>query len=225
MRDLNELNIRDKSFLQEILAIKTIDNCNLEDFFISPANKDAYEAAISSVIGVKPYENILLIEGAKSSGKTLLAAVLASRNNGSIIKNANQIHNNSLLAIIDDADLLGEEEVFHIFNTCSNQNIKLIIFAKANWQISLADLRSRINSIKKISIKEPDDELIKIIISREFSKRSIFVNEKIIEYLASRLDRNFASLLAQIEEIDQFCLANKKNLSLKSVHEWMRGLT
>jgi chromosomal replication initiation ATPase DnaA len=205
---------------QVALKLKLSDEFHLDDYFISNSNKDAYSATTNQILGIKPYDNVLIIRGAKSSGKSFLAKIVATTQNGKIISSLEEFDSLNLY-IIDDPEKLDETNILHIFNHTVNNKKKLILFANKNWNIKLKDLSSRINSIKGISINEPDDELMEVIISREFSKRSIEVGRDVINYLKTRIERNFQKIFMFIDGLDKFCLTNKRNITVKAASEFM----
>lgn len=195
-----------------------------EDFCISDSNRNAYEACLKEKIGFPPFENILLISGPKSSGKSFLSFIISQKIGALSIKSVNCLSFDVPIYIIDDANLLEEKILFHIFNIASENHKKLILISSNDWEIKLPDLKSRINSIKKTEISEPDDELIEIILVKEFSKRSLEINREVINYLKIRLNRNFAEIIQNIASIDEHCLKNKKNLSLRAISNWMKSM-
>lgn len=194
-----------------------------EDFCISSSNKAAYEACLEEKIGFPPYENILLIAGPKSSGKSFLSFIISQKLGALSVNSLAELSLDAPIYIIDDAHLLEEKTLFHIFNIASENHKKLILISSNDWEIKLPDLKSRINSVKKVEIGEPGDELIEIILVKEFSKRSLEINREVINYLKTRLNRNFAEIIQNIASIDEYCLKNKKNLSLKAVSGWMKS--
>ena len=69
-------------------------------------------------------------------------------------------------------------------------------------KINLADLASRINSVNKIDILMIDDELMRILIFKQFSNLSILINDDVINYLIKILPREFSKILSIISKIN-----------------------
>lgn len=191
---------------QKTFSLSETISISDEDFFISDSNRLAYESIFATPLGYEPYNNILIIKGPKSSGKSFLAK-LASKKRTNI-------------QILDDINMLEEEYVFHYINNSALNKIDSIFFAEKNWSPKLKDLSSRINSIKTVYIEEPDDILIEIIIAKKFSDKSLSVTNDLITYLKTRLPRNFYEISRFVDEFDQYCLSNKKNISIKSAHDF-----
>ena len=196
----------------------------LKYFFVTDANRDAINAALSYDIGFDPLKYCLIIYGSKFSGKTLLLKSLEEQKSAQFINSLDQIINSKAdLFVLDDADSCNEEELLHIINNSNNRQKKLILTASINWQPSLSDLRSRINSIKNVEIKNPDDELIEYIISSYFSEKSINLPSDCLNYIKHRISRDYSEIRKITKEIDEFCLAEKRNLNLKSLSDYFRN--
>ncbi|NDB82985.1 MAG: hypothetical protein EB127_09650 [Alphaproteobacteria bacterium] len=215
----------DKKLSRQILLdINRANNTLSEELVVSSSNEEAIKSLQSGKLGVMPYENILLIEGPASSGKTILASILANYRNGKIIQDASDISSDYNLYIVDNAEDIREQDLLHIFNSCVSYKLHLIIFARNLGNISLPDLSSRIKAIKSVRINEPDDEMTQMIIIKEFSKRSIFVSSDVIQFLSNRVERNFEDIILRISQIDEYCLKRKKNVSIRSISRALKDL-
>ncbi len=214
--------MEESKILQQAIKLEPrSDVYNIEDFFISMCNKDAYESVFLSPVGYMPYLYCLLIRGGKSSGKTSLAQVARDYKNATIANDMQEIKNQEKqLYIIDNCDLWEEEDLFHSINLCSENQSNLILFADVEWKPNLLDLSSRINSMKEQIIAEPDDEMMEVIIASEFSKRSIAITKEVINYLKPRVARNYISIKNVINKIDIFSLENKKNITVRTLHNF-----
>lgn len=202
---------------QTTLPLKENSIYDLEDFIVSSSNKEAYDALHRNLLGVGPYENILIIKGPASSGKTFLSNIAADYRGGFFISNTEELtRENIRTAIVDDADKKEESELFHIINTANEYSKELIIFTNSQMNIKLADLSSRFSAINTKYLYQPDDDLFEIFVLSLLSKKEINAKKELINYLKPRLPRNFLKIKEFIEQLDKFCLENKKNLSVKS---------
>jgi chromosomal replication initiation ATPase DnaA len=206
---------------QKVLKLESHDNYELEDYYVSNSNLEAYNAITQEITGIMPYKDIILIQGKKSSGKSFLAKILSRIHNGKTLSKLEDFFGSSVF-IVDNAEKIPEIDLFHIFNKSVDNNKKLVLFSNPNWKIKLKDLESRINSIRTIHIKEPDDYLLEVIISKEFSKRSIEVSKDIINYIKSRVDRDFEKISEFIKAFDNFCLVNRRNITIRAVHDYLK---
>ena len=86
--------------------------------------------------------------------------------------------------IIEDIELWDEQKALHCFNLISEYRKYLLITTKNSVNnFALQDLSSRINSVIKLEIKRPDDELMRILIFKHFSDHAVIVSDNVIEYL------------------------------------------
>lgn len=213
---------------QSTLNLKSEKKFFEEDYIISSSNIDAYSSInAEGSIGFSPFENILIIRGEKSSGKTFLSKIFYAKNNAEFINSHEEIiqkmkYFNSF--IIDDAEKLNQESLFHAINLSKEYSKNLIIFMNKKFEASLPDLKSRLASIKTSDIKKADDNLIEIFITSCFSKKAINVNKETINFIKNRISREFSDIENFIDSLDKYCLKNKKNLNIKSASSFLRSV-
>jgi DnaA family protein len=86
-------------------------------------------------------------------------------------------------------------------------------------KLSLADLSSRINSVNKVDISMIDDELMRILIFKQFSNFSIVISEEVINYLVKILPREVPKILSIISEINQNSLISKRKITIPFIKQ------
>jgi chromosomal replication initiation ATPase DnaA len=217
---------------QLILNVKTSnDSYHKEDYIVSKCNKLAYEHIKDSDIlwGVMPYERFLLILGPKFSGKTYLAKIWAEKNSAIILDNksinSTEYRRLNLPLILEDIDeIQNEEEFFHLFNHRIDSNYQTLFTASFLKNFNLKDLNSRIRSINKVSIEEPDENLVKIIIKKLFSDRSIKITNEVLNYLLYRLPRNYASINLFVSKTDQESLTQKREITIPLISSILQSM-
>ena len=95
---------------------------------------------------------------------------------------------------------ISEKLLFTIWNIALQDNkYFLITSAKPinSYNFKMNDLVSRVNSILSIGIQLPSDDLISVILAKNFSDKQIKVEKKHIDYIIKRIDRSY-------EKISQF---------------------
>lgn len=192
---------------QTVFAWNLLEDYKTENFIVSSSNSEAYNIITNwpNSWGVKPYDKALLLIGPKSSGKTFLTKIWPGSNHNEIYEDIDQIKN--------------EEDLLHIFNICAEDNKYLLLTAAAKPQFKLPDLASRINSINKININQPDDKLIKLLIFKLFSNYSLIVNQDVINYLLHQLPRNFAYIENFIGYVNKQALTQKRRVTIPLIKE------
>ena len=199
---------------------------HFSDFIESSSNKLAYKYVNDwpNNFGVLPYSRVLIIKGPKSSGKSFLADLWAKKTNALYLKKNHQLTRSILdyhqAFIIDGFDSSWcEEDVLYYFNTLHENYKYLLITLSEIPNIKLADLSSRINSVNKVDISMIDDELMKILIFKQFSNFSIVTNESVINYLVKVLPREFPKILSAISHINQQSLEGKRKITIPFIKE------
>ena len=185
-----------------------------EDYIISKSN-----TSITNYLYKWPkwgvYDQIIVIHGASKSGKTHLAHIWANITNAKFIS-YNDIYSGKNIEIIssyncfiiDDIEKLFMDEVnlLHFINMITQQKKYLLITSQnhpKDLSVKLPDLKSRLASFLEFSIEPIDDELFKSIAFKYFADKHLTINDKIINYMLSRVDRSFTSLKQIIGMIDK----------------------
>ena len=161
-----------------------------EDFYVSANNFEAYKLIET---WPKWSSRFLNIFGPSGCGKTHLANIFQKKINSLFIK-ASDLDNSSLSTlklkecfIIDEYQNNVDEKLFYsILNQCYLSNQYVIINSLKSiqsFEVNLNDLKSRFNSFVNIGINLPTDELIKVIISKNFSDKQVKIDNRLLEYI------------------------------------------
>ena len=191
-----------------------------ENFFVNSTNQNAYN--LISDICFK--QNIFLF-GPRKSGKSHLINIWKEKNDALIYKdNLIEIINSKKNIAIDNVlELQSEEEVFHIINHCKSFNLK--IFATSSLKLNsyshnLNDFYSRLKSFYFVEIKQPDDEMCKIIMTKLFYEKQIIVkNNEIFNFIFNRVSRTYSEIYSVINKLDVLSLEKKKQLTIPLIKE------
>jgi chromosomal replication initiation ATPase DnaA len=199
----------------------------LDDFITSLSNQVALDAIKKWSIswGCNPFEFVLLIHGSPSSGKTYLTKIWQNLSGAYLIKNDSDIISEEHIQcykafIIEDIELWDEQKALHCFNLISEYRKYLLITTKNSVNnFALQDLSSRINSVIKLEIKRPDDELMRILIFKHFSDHAVIVSDNVIEYLLIILPRQFDQIIKSLKAITHFALVHKKAITISLIKQ------
>ena len=191
-----------------------------ENFFVNSTNQNAYN--LISDICFK--QNIFLF-GPRKSGKSHLINIWKEKNDALIYKdNLIEIINSKKNVAIDDVlELQSEEEVFHIINHCKLFNLKIFSTSSLNlnsYSHDLNDFYSRLKSFYFIEIKQPDDEMCKIIMTKLFYEKQIIIkNNEIFNFIFNRVNRTYSEIYSVINKLDVLSLEKKKQLTIPLIKE------
>ena len=200
-----------------------------EDFYVSPSNHEAYDFVNSWPRWIK---RIINIYGPSGSGKTHLASVLKNKTT-SLCVNSNELNENIFLEfktkealIIEDLDeKISEKILFSLWNAASHDNKYFLITSKKpinSYKFKLQDLISRVNSCLTIGIDLPSDDLISVILAKNFSDKQIKVQKKHIDYIIKRIDRSYEKISQFILVLDKYSIKKRSPFSLKLIKEVLK---
>lgn len=185
---------------------------NKADFIISPCNRDA----ILFLDGKNAWtEHALLILGATGSGKTHLAHTFSKYILSAAVLPEEMPETLPSDVVIEDIDTTTDEiTLFHWYNYTKEKNCKLLMTANKIPEFKLADLKSRIGAIPKISILNPDEFLLKEVLKKSFSEMNILVDESVINYALIRLPRTFEAIHSFLKRADSLSLSTGRRITI-----------
>ena len=200
-----------------------------EDFYVSSSNNEAFKLIESWPKWIKKAVNIF---GPAGSGKTHLTSILKNKTTLITIESDKlddeiffKFKLKEVLIIENLNENISENLLFSLYNVSLQDNKYLLITSKKpinKLNFKLPDLRSRLNSTTIIGIDLPSDELISVILSKNFSDRQIEVEKKHIDYIIKRIDRSYEKISQFISTIDKYSLKKSSPFSLKLIKEVLK---
>jgi chromosomal replication initiation ATPase DnaA len=195
-----------------------------EDFYVSENNFEAYKLIEN---WPKWPSKLINIFGPSGCGKTHLANVLNNKINSFFIKAA-ELNDNIFSVvkvkeclIIDEYNNNVEEKLLYsVINQSHLSNQYIIINTLKpiqSYEVSLNDLSSRFSSFVNISIDLPTDELIKVIISKNFSDKQVKIENKLLEYIVKNIDRSYEAIFDLIDKLDHFSLSAGRSININLI--------
>ncbi len=214
---------------QLILKFPSQNAYKKEDFYVSSSNQEAYNFINSWPKWVKRIINIF---GPPGSGKSHLASLLKNKTtclqiNSSELgeKTITDFKTKEALIIENLDEYIPEKLLFSIWNIALQDNKYFLITSRKpmnSYKFQLRDLMSRINSSIIIGIKLPSDELLSVILAKNFSDKQIKVEKKHIEYIIKRIDRSYEKISQFILTLDKYSLKKGSPFSLKLIKEVLK---
>jgi chromosomal replication initiation ATPase DnaA len=191
-------------------ALPHAESLTRDNFLEGPANA----AGLALVDGWPDWPNrIMLLVGPEGSGKSHLAAIWAEQ------AGARSIPAHALTAVAVPGALatgalvvedlkspdLDERALFHLMNLAREETAFVLITARTPptaLQIELRDLRSRLRAVPTVLLLPPDDQLFRALIVKFCADRQLIVDETVVSYLASRIERSYAAVRQAVELLD-----------------------
>tara|TARA_Y100000992_G_scaffold215705_1_gene148854 strand:- start:164 stop:820 length:657 start_codon:yes stop_codon:yes gene_type:complete len=196
-----------------------------QDFFVSSNNFSAYKLIESWPTWPGKWLNIF---GDSGSGKTHLSKILEKKIKKTKLIDAKNIDNqivqnlNNIDCLIIDSfnNNINEKLLYSILNQSRQLENYVLINSNIsikNLKFELTDLQSRINSFLYIGIELPNDELLKVIISKTFSDKQISINPKISDFIINNVERSYEKMFKFLKEVDELSLSTGKSININLI--------
>ena len=203
-----------------------------QDFYVSENNFSAFKLIESWPNWPSRLVNIF---GPTGCGKTHLINILKSKIQSMLIL-AKDVNAETLTQykikeclIIDDFDNdIKENILYSIINLAFQDNKYLIISSKVSlkkFEITLDDLKSRFTSFVEIGINLPTDDMVRVILTKNFSDKQIEISEKNIEYILKNIERSYEKINSFSNSIDGLSLAKARPINLQLIKKVLNELS
>ena len=214
---------------QLILKFPTQQAYKKEDFYVSSSNQEAYDLINSWPKWIKRIINIF---GPSGSGKSHLASMLKNKTSCLWI-DSDELNEKTFLKfktkealIIENLnEKISEKLLFTLWNIALQDNKYFLITSTKpinSYKFKMKDLSSRVNSSLIIGISLPSDDLISVILAKNFSDKQIKVEKKHIDYIIKRIDRSYEKISQFILTLDKYSLKKGSPFSLKLIKEVLK---
>ena len=204
--------------MQGILNLDDNYKDNLDNFIVSYSNFEAY----SAILNWDKWQNKrLLIIGSPKSGKTSFAKMW-QKNTGAVFVNNSESTKNieyNERIIIDNIEDFSEASLINVINFANEKSLPLLLIGTEHPSFSLKDLNSRIKATYKVVIKEPDEELLRLLIVKLFKQKQIKISEEIVNFALSNIERSYEFAYEAVNLIDKLSKMTKRKISFLFVKE------
>jgi len=195
---------------QLAFALPHAESLTRDNFLEGPANA----AGIALVDAWPEWPNrIMLLVGPQGSGKSHLATIWAEQSGArsTAARSLTPAAVPGTLAtgalVVEDLNPseVDERALFHLMNLAREDEAYVLITARvppAALEIELRDLRSRLRAVPVVSLLPPDDRLLRALIVKFCADRQLAVDEAVVSYLATRIERSYAAARQAVELLD-----------------------
>jgi chromosomal replication initiation ATPase DnaA len=203
---------------QLALALDHAESFAREDFLEGPSNA----AGVALIDNWPDWPNgAMFLAGPPGSGKSHLAAIWSERT-GARFHAARALETPMLPAalatgalVVEDMapDRIDERTVFHLLNLAREEGASVLMTGRSSpsgWALSIPDLASRLRAIPVVALAHPDEALLRAVIVKLFADRQLAVDESLIGYLASRIERSFPAAQQAVEALDREALRQRR---------------
>jgi len=201
-----------------------------DDFLEGPSNT----AALTFVERWPDWPSLnLLLIGPQGAGKTHLASVWAA-DAGARVISAHMLEEISVptalatgALVIEDlaAGVFDERALFHLLNLARAERAHVLLTtrsAPSAWTLEVPDLASRLREIPSVTLASPDDALLRAVLVKLFADRQLPVDESLIGYVTTRIERSFAAAQAIVSDLDREALRQQRPVTRALAGELLR---
>ena len=199
---------------QLAFALPHAESLTRDNFFEGPANA----AGLALVDRWPDWPNrIMLLVGPEASGKSHLAAIWAeeagARSTSAHALSAAAVPGALATGALVVEDLkssdFDERALFHLMNLAREDEAFVLITARvppSTFDIELRDLQSRLRAVPTVSLLPPDDQLFRGLIVKFCADRQLSVDETVVSYLTTRIERSYSAVRQAVELLDSEAL-------------------
>ncbi len=215
---------------QLALDLDHTESLSRDDFLVGSSN----EAALTTIERWPDWPGrVIALAGPSGAGKSHLASIWAAQSGARFLsaRALPETHLPAALAtgalVVEDIadDALDERALFHLLNLARQDEGWMLLTARTpptQWRVGLPDLASRLRAIPALVLTPPDDALLRAVMVKLFADRQLAVDENLVGYLLSRIERSFAAARAVVGRLDQEALRRKRPVNRALAAELLR---
>jgi chromosomal replication initiation ATPase DnaA len=199
---------------QLALALPHAESLTRDNFLEGPAN----EAGLALIDSWPDWPNrVMLLVGPEGCGKSHLAAIWAEAAGARSIP-AHALTPNAVPGALATGALVVEDlkpgdfderAMFHLMNLAREDEASILMTARfppSAFEVELRDLRSRLRAVPTVPLLPPDDLLFRGLIVKFCADRQLSIDETVVSYLTSRIERSYAAARRAVELLDSEAL-------------------
>ena len=195
---------------QLAFALPHAESLTRDNFLEGPAN----EAGLALIDIWPDWPNrIMLLVGPEGSGKSHLAAIWAedagARSTAAHALALDDVPGALATGALVIEDLkpgrFDERAMFHLMNLARQDEAFVLMTTRLSpsaFEVELRDLRSRLRAVPTVSLLPPDDLLFRGLIVKFCADRQLSVDETVVSYLTSRIERSYAAARQAVDLLD-----------------------
>jgi chromosomal replication initiation ATPase DnaA len=215
---------------QLALALDHTESYARDDFLPGPCNADAL-----GLVDSWPDwpANAVALVGPEGSGKTHVATIWSAMSGARVIS-AHALSEMSLPSalatgalVVEDAAVMADERaLFHLINLAREEGAYLLFTARlapSAWPVTIPDVNSRLRAMPVVTLQAPDDAMLRAVIIKLAADRQLGIDESVVRYLSTRIERSFAAARAAVIALDNEALRQGRPLTRALAAEMFRG--
>ena len=215
---------------QLAFALEHVVSFARDDFLSGPSN-----AAARTLIERWPDwpDRVVVLVGPEGSGKSHLAAIWAVASGARFLAaraltsaDPPRVFATGALVVEDLApENTDERALFHLLNLAREEGAFMLITARsapAGWPSAIRDLTSRLRALPVVALAPPDDALLRALIVKLAADRQLNVDESLVRYLVTRIERSFAAARVAVAKLDAEAMRQQRPVTRALAAEILR---
>ena len=203
---------------QLALALPHAESLTRDNFMEGSANAQA----LALIDAWPDWPNrVMMLVGPEGCGKSHLASIWAAEAGARSVAAHTLTPDNVPDAlttgalVVDDLDpaSFDERALFHLLNLAREDEAYVLLTGRtlpSVFPVDLRDLRSRLRAVSVVTLTPPDDQLFRALIVKFCADRQMSVDDSIVSYLATRIERSFAAARRAVELLDGEALRQRR---------------
>ncbi|RTL52779.1 MAG: chromosomal replication initiator DnaA [Bradyrhizobiaceae bacterium] len=195
---------------QLAFALPHAESLSRDDFLEGPGNANAL-----ALIERWPDwpSRVMMLVGPEGCGKSHLAAIWAEKAGArtmtaqalSVANVPGALATGALVVEHVQPGDFDERALFHLLNLAREDQAFVLMsgrVAPSSFAVDLRDLGSRLRALPVVALNPPDDAMFRALIVKLCADRQMSVDESVIGYLASHIERSFAAARKAVDVLD-----------------------
>lgn len=186
------------------------ESLSRDDFLEGPGNAQA----LALIERWPDWPNrVMMLVGPEGCGKSHLAAIWAEQAGArTIAAHALTVANvpgslatGALVVEHLQPGSFDERALFHLLNLAREDDAFVLMSgrtAPSSFAVDLRDLGSRLRALPVVALSAPNDAMFRALIVKFCADRQMNVDESVVSYLASHIERSFAAARKAVEMLD-----------------------
>jgi chromosomal replication initiation ATPase DnaA len=85
--------------------------------------------------------------------------------------------------------------------------------------LTVVDLASRLRAAQPVELAEPDDDLLRRVLTKLFADRQLIVDRAVVEFILTRMERSLEAANLIVERLDADALAEGRAITQRFAAE------
>jgi chromosomal replication initiation ATPase DnaA len=160
----------------------------------------------------------VLLAGPVGSGKSHLVEIWRTESSAAVVRacdlvvaDVEGLIASGAVAVEDlHAGPFDEAALFHLLNVATEARAAVLMTSRV-WPSALAlelkDLLSRLRAAYRVELSEPDDDLLRRVVTKLLADRQLLVDRAVIDFIVTRMERSLGAANLIVDRLDRDALA------------------